>query len=466
MDIPSIKIIESKKSVCSRILTPKQVGPICWFMAAFVAMFYSQRSRKILLDESINWDTSNELYSLLKHVLDDKYLKVEDKESEDYMKFSDDTFKSILTLLHKINNKDFPYNPDTILGGFSSEYYIGKLYELLNIRYKMFDYFVKDNTLVYSYLNSEYNIQKYNVEDDRLHLNFDYDELIKMKKFKYKYEQEEDTHTPPILIIRLQDKEAYRMYTFFLKNNIISEGIKKLFLKSMNKKIIYNGVEYNLDSVILANWNINKDNGHAIAGITCKKKKYIYNGWTRTSMDPVMGTEITRNIPCELMRYNWNIKKHGDFCLDTKKCIPAALKRKLEYYDSCFNFSKGTRILIYVRKDVNHDTSSESKSKSRSTDLSSLYPHQIPPPPMQPPQLLPPGWEKVRTDDGEVYYINHNDKTSHWELPKYITDMMIYENSMTVKAGKGISKAKPRKKCPKGTVVNPKKVRYIDKKKI
>ena len=40
------KIKEAKKSVCSRILTPKQVGPICWFMATFVAMFYSQQSTK------------------------------------------------------------------------------------------------------------------------------------------------------------------------------------------------------------------------------------------------------------------------------------------------------------------------------------------------------------------------------------------------------------------------------------
>ena len=41
-----------KTSTCSRILTPKQVGPICWFMATFVAMFYSQRSRKLLLEAS------------------------------------------------------------------------------------------------------------------------------------------------------------------------------------------------------------------------------------------------------------------------------------------------------------------------------------------------------------------------------------------------------------------------------
>ena len=44
MNSPPIKIKEVKNT-CSRILTPKQVGPICWFMATFVAMFYSQRNR-------------------------------------------------------------------------------------------------------------------------------------------------------------------------------------------------------------------------------------------------------------------------------------------------------------------------------------------------------------------------------------------------------------------------------------
>ena len=470
MEIPPIKINEPKKSICSRILTPKQIGPICWFMATFVAMFYSQRSRKILLNESVNWDTTTELFTLLKHVLDDKYLKAEDKEEDDYKKFSDDTFKKILTLLHKFHKDDFPYNPDTISGGFASEYYIAKLYKLLNIKCKIFDYYLKDNTLVYSYLNSEYSIQKYSVVDNNLLLYFDAYELKKMKSLEYKYHQEKDYHTPEILIIRLQDREMLSMYKNYLQGNVINEGYVKDTLKSMNKKIIYNAVEYNLDSVILGNWNLNKDNGHVIAGITCKKKKYVYNGWVRTSMDPVMDTIITSEIPCELMRYNWNIKRNGDFCLNTKKCILPAFKRKLKYRDRCFNFSKGSRMLIYVRKDVNHNTSFDSmsllsnssgldqylmpQSSTHSTRQSSRQsPRQSP---RQLPELLPLGWEKQKRYDGGMYYINHNKKTSHWELPKNIADM-------TIKAKKGISKAKTHKKCPKGTIVNPKKGRYIDK---
>lgn len=60
-------------------------------------------------------------------------------------------------------------------------------------------------------------------------------------------------------------------------DTIIPEEITKEGLKSMREKIIYNGKNYTLDSVILVNRNKDKvnKNGHTIAGITCKGKKYI-----------------------------------------------------------------------------------------------------------------------------------------------------------------------------------------------
>jgi len=135
----------------------------------------------------------------------------------------------------------------------------------------------------------------------------------------------------------------------------------------MNEYITYMGVEYNLDSIILTNWNINNV-GHAIAVITCKKNKYVYNGWTRTSMDPAMSKNITRDIPCELMRLDWNIKEHSDFCLNTAKCMPDILKHNFKGSDLCFNFGKGNRILVYVRMDT---VSSKSSSSRRIDTVSS-----------------------------------------------------------------------------------------------
>jgi hypothetical protein len=122
----------------------------------------------------------------------------------------------------------------------------------------------------------------------------------------------------------------------------------------MDDIINYNDSLYHLDSVILCNWN-KIEIVHAIAGITCKENKFVYNGWTRTSMDPsIIDNEITRNIPCELMPYDWNIKTSYNFCLSRKTCIPDIMKIEGEEYndDLCFNFNKGDRILVYVKMHV------------------------------------------------------------------------------------------------------------------
>lgn len=359
-----IKIL--KEQVCSRILTPKQVGLICWFMATFVAMFYSRRSREKILMASKGWDKKDKLFTLLKHVLDDKYLKSENEE-KDYEKFSNDTFGNILRLLFEKDHNSFPYDPTHSLTGFFPDVYIGKLYNLLGVDYKMFDYMEEkdtsilayDNpTLAYSYNNMEYDLLDYTFNG----INGAYISSIKrhlyLTTYTNTYKYTEDTSAPTILIIRVCRKDDGRNTLYYhitgkLENNIISDIPTKNELTSMREEITYNGKKYILDSVIFVNWNYGQiDSTHSIAGITCKGIKYIYNGWTRTSKDPAMARQgITREIPCELQRHDWNAKD-TDFCLNTRTCSPDILKERLQGESRhCFNFSEGERLLIYVRKD-------------------------------------------------------------------------------------------------------------------
>ena len=423
MNSPPIKIKAATKNTCYRILTPKQVGPICWFMATFVAMFYSQRSRKILLDASKDWDIKKELFTLLKQVLDNKYLKTESKEIDDYKKFSDNTFINILKLLHKENTKKFMYNPTVNKGGFTPSFYIGRLYNLLNIDYTIIEYDIENNFLVYSLLNEEYNddidykfVQKYNRLKkyyDFLYFKFTIKPKSKFKKGIQKFTrfikkpsilfkderkrfEEKDkpfrpsrwlkesprkfkdaytvfNNTPSILLVFVgkftHNTAIYGEGVFYKKdnnilNNKIDDPVIKKNIQSMQEQIFYNGTEYNLDSIILGD----EESNHVIAGITCKKKQYVYNGWTRTSMDSAMATtKITRTIPCELMRQDWNINDDIDYCLNTTNCQLDLLTNKDAKL--CFNFSKGYRILIYVRKDNKRITSS-SYSPKMSNDVS------------------------------------------------------------------------------------------------
>jgi len=436
--------------ICSRILTPKQVGPICWFMATFVAMFYSQRSRRLLLNASSGWK-NKKVFTLLKHVLDDKYLKTESRESEDYKKFSDDTFGNILRLLYKENSNAFPYNPDTIDDGFIPELYIGKLYNLLNIDYKMFSYNVADDILIYSHLNEEFK-RDYEIVDT-IPL------LITRKNLTHTY-IEENMVAPQVLMVLLRRDFVGFHYRDLYPNTVIKEGDTKKNIRTLDEKIYYLGDEYNLDSVVLENWNEKGIGFHAIAGITCKKNKFVYNGWTRTSMDPAMANkEITRKIPCELMPYNWNIKKHGDFCLSPKNCIPEVLKsvKGIKGRNLCFNFSKGKRILVYIRKDPMRETSIETDDTTHKKPVKKAKTAKVAKVAKATPIVVKQSSHSPKKcPDGKVL----NPATGRCILSKNATKAGIA--TTTVKDDKK-SKKSP-KKCPDGKVLNPATGRCILKK--
>ena len=417
--LPLEKVRSNKKMFCYRILTPKQVGPICWFMAAFVAMFYSQRSRKILLEASKGWDKedkSKPLFTLLKHVLNDKYVKTASRESDDYRDFSDDTFINILKYLNKHDPLSFPYKPKKH-SGFFSEIYMGKLYKLLKVDYKVFEYNKKDDHLFYSYLNNGFDNAEYETIGKRIVIN-----LLENKLFTY---IDELMDAPKIIIVIVALDEDTTEFdednTEFLKrlypNTIIGDGDTKKNITSMNDKIFYRGSEYHLDSVILSNWNI-QNGGHAIAGITCKKDKYIYNGWSRRNMNP---TNIPVRIPCELMRYDWDIKQDGEFCLDTKRCIADTLGIKSERKRLCFNFIKGGRILVYVRKDAISATSSATSTNTMSNEIIERQ--------KQEEELLKLLTKLYNTNSSNIKYIE-KEKNYTKKLSKLNTDANTYANKI------------------------------------
>ena len=132
-------------------------------------------------------------------------------------------------------------------------------------------------------------------------------------------------------------------------SNIIPQQIISQ-INAMNDIIKYNNSEYELDSIILHNWNHYTINiGHAIAGITCDKKRYVYNGWYSGTNDPAMQKKIGEfnKTHCPLMRYDWNPKINYEFHLNPVTC-------KLDDYknskDIAFSFARGDRLLIYVKK--------------------------------------------------------------------------------------------------------------------
>lgn len=423
---------------CSNIISLKQYGPTCWFNSILMALLYSDESRKLLLEKSKKWDKKIKIYNTINYILHNKYLRT-DKIYEDYIYFDKIRPEYILNELHKYNSKKFVFNPiKNKKVGFKSALYIRKLYKLLGVKVLFLDYDNYTNKLYYSLYNNVKVKEISNNNNIKLKINF------KTKKTIEKYCKD-----PDIIIIHIdQNHVPYNIYPNHY--NLNNEKFKNILINLKNNKenINYNNNEYINDSILLSNWN-KSIGGHSIAGITCKGDKYVYNGWTRSTVDPNMKNiweKVVRNnkvfyynkflhksvyekdlpsdamilknssIPCELMKFSWdpNDDKDNDFCLNPKKC---SLDFISTMKDVCFSFNKGSRELIYTKKEKNSKINIKKK----------------------------------KCPDGKI--INP------------LTNRCIKIKNINKIPQKSLSK--PEKKCPEGKIINPKTGRCIkDKIKI
>ena len=106
----------------------------------------------------------------------------------------------------------------------------------------------------------------------------------------------------------------------------------------------HNGIDMPVDCVFLTNYANKHDGLHEIVGLTCKGKRYVYNGWAAYTKDPGMTDTTSSSAPCELMKYDWLAQQGNDFCLSTKLCkLDTDIDGRM-----CFNFGEGYRCAAYV----------------------------------------------------------------------------------------------------------------------
>ncbi len=338
---------------CDNIISLKQYGPTCWFNSILMALLYSDESRKLLLKKSNKWNKKINVLNTINYILHNKYLRT-DKIFKDYEYFDKIRPEFILKELYKYNNKKFIIDPDVNKSGYKSALYIRKIYKLLGVKVLYLDLDFKTKNLYYSLFN--------NVEIVSLNNTGTISLYNKIKNFStiIKYFK-----NPDVIIINIKEKLDDTYYPSWYKindNNIYNKYNDIKNFSTLNNEVNNNKDIYVQDAVLLANYNSNVG-GHSIAGITCKGDKYVYNGWTRTTIDP----NIKKNsqvkvwkkmlnkflekknieIPCELMKFSWDVKKNKEFCLNPKKCILDIMNVN----DLCFSFNKGdAREVIYVKK--------------------------------------------------------------------------------------------------------------------
>jgi len=447
---------------CDNVISLKQYGPTCWFNSILMALLYSDNSRNLLIKKSKSWNKRILLFKTINYILHNKYLR-SNKINDDYKYFDKIRPEYLLDKLYKYNRKKFVFDLKKHKGGYKSELYIRKVYKLLGVNVLYLD--IVGDDLYYSLFNNINNIQISN--DNGI-------------KFRYKFVKEQTIkdkfNNPEVIIInhynKKADKAKYPPYYKVDRNSKLYENAIKL----EDELVSDHGVKYVQDSIILNNWNQGENNvgGHSIAGITCKGGRYVYNGWTRTTIDPNIKNfdendvnvweEVIRDnkvfyynkalhiskwklpdnaklikvsdkisVPCELMKYNWSITNNNEFCLNPKKCSLDKINPK----DLCFSFNKGRRCVIYVAKNINRQDVANTSNKSSKRIM------------------------KLRKPCPEGKVINPLTN----RCIKIKTINKVRKNPLSKPEN---TKIKPPKVCPEGKVINPKtgrciKIKTIDK---
>lgn len=351
---------------CLDLSVIPQFGGTCWFNAILTIALYSQNTRKVLLKQAKKWDKKNKFLMIIKSILV-KYYNEPKQVQKFFNKIKPEiilfkmfkTFNDYETV--KIIKKNIKIDKSNI-GWY--ENYIITFFKYLNI-----------NCLDIIYSNGKYI------------LNFDNEVIFKDVNGVLQH-----TFKNPFEDSKLSDKRVYKSTKKILEkipdvifvmhqdlNSLVGDTYMKLFNPILNSKvfdpktynckikgvdkyedIIYvNGHKYKLDAVTLLNYDTGINNTHAIAGITCNKNRYVYNGWQSNSTDPAFqGFMLKGNetSPCSLMKYEWDLKKDDDFCLNLKGCQLDFFNKFNNSPNLCFSFgtlnNKARRILVYVRASI------------------------------------------------------------------------------------------------------------------
>ena len=335
------------KNKCDNVITLKQYGPTCWFNSILMAVLYSEESRKLLLKKSKTWNNKILIFKTLKHILEKKFLR-SNNIYNDYEYFDKIRPEYILEKLYKYNKKKFTFNPK-INKGYASALYIRKIYKLLGVKVLYLD--LKGDLLYYSKYNN-FKVNSINKIEKKLNMIFKY---VTKDKVLEKFEN------PDIIIINCTKRFINNIPDYY-KVPTDSPFYK---IAKLDDNVNIKGMNYVQDSVLLGNWNRAELGGHSIAGIKCKGDKYVYNGWTRGTIDihlqninftkddyineriwvsqvidkkifyinvkndmvvdklPADGILVSDNIhvPCELMKYDWNVRKNSEFFINKKECL-------------------------------------------------------------------------------------------------------------------------------------------------
>ena len=324
---------------CDKVITIPQYSGTCWFNALLMAFFYSEGVRNVLKATIKKSDLPPKSRKIFTDILKRRY-KAHVMKQQAYLFFKVITPEEILRILNEEAPEKFNFKPYERIG-YLNITYIPRLLEMFGVNALHLDAAVTGKTLklYYSIIYTDFRITTVQAKDPKKK------KRLYIEKYKLR-PVEVNVKKPSIIVVRF-----YQNNRRFYDANLFAEIPVSDF--ESEKPIVIAGGEYLHDSLLLANFNIETCSmAHHIAGVTCENTRFLYNGWTRTTIDPAQAKQPITNasaLPCELMPFDWLQNGH-DFCIDLAACGMREAIKKDAKRDLCFNMSKGERTFLLVNK--------------------------------------------------------------------------------------------------------------------
>ncbi len=280
---PTYQELDKLCDFCNKVVTIPQYIGTCWFNAMLMSILYSQYSRKLLLHGNVYANAkTNKLYKIINRILTKTYISKEralkyfnvmrpEKILENFMNST-----KFMEKFHIENGNNY----STHLPNFIKS--LGKTSITLDID--------RDGSY---YLNFLKIFNMFKIKSDYDNVEFAKQILLNFNSTYKKLLEEIKQENPDYIFVNLNEdkKNAVNIILsadiisnpyYYNIANPINKFLKISGLHTHDNIIHFNGDTYILDSCLLSDYK-NTYGGHAIAGITCKNNKYVYNGWIRTT---------------------------------------------------------------------------------------------------------------------------------------------------------------------------------------
>lgn len=335
------RVVQTKAGDCSKVYTSPQEGAICWFAAVFTSMFYSQFIRPVMKIHATN---------ILRNPGHDTTNQVTKKHNADIAGAILEILKGYET--GKVSRRVVDYmKPHQFLKGLRAarpQYFTSMVNQSEEAHYGPYQHallaFLAVPHLSIGIVNGQIKYSGFNVD-----LPLDYHLWPNAMKTQVSKGIYVDTERPKVIILHKDSGEDY-LQSLWSQQRPAIHRLDGYTPSAIAPVIYYNGAKYVLDSTIIGSElrTPSCSVAHAIAGVTCRNERYVYNGWTVKSRDPAMAgsSSVIQDLPCALGKYDW--QKNKAFCINASACRFQNARPNQIGKELCFN-AVARSSTVYVR---------------------------------------------------------------------------------------------------------------------